>query len=116
MHFLYLLILNKRDADEQAELKDVMDEAVLQKRDEYKEVEMTGAQALINQGKREGRKEGRQEGRQEGRLEILLEQLEAKFGPLSEATVASVNALPTNRLSAITRRILTAASLAELEL
>ncbi len=116
MRFLYLLVLNKRDADEQEELKDVMEEAVLHKRDEYKEVKMTGAQALINQGKREGRKEGRQEGKQEGRLEIILEQLEVRFGPLSEATVASVNALPANRLSAITRRILTAASLAELEL
>ncbi len=85
-----------------------MEEAVLHKRDEFREVEMTGAQALINQGKREGR--------QEGKRETLLELLEAQFGPPSEATVASVNALPANRLSAIMRRILTASSLAELEL
>ena len=40
-----------------------MDRAVIRHRHEFEETNMTGAQVLINQGRREGREEGREEGR-----------------------------------------------------
>jgi hypothetical protein len=103
------LIRHKRREDEQNSLFEVLDEALEPLSEEAaEEVKMTGAQALEAKGRREGRIEERRE--------ILLEQLEEKFGPLSEAVVAAVNTLEPGRAKALIRRIVTARTLEEFNL
>ncbi|HZO89278.1 MAG TPA: DUF4351 domain-containing protein [Chthonomonadaceae bacterium] len=60
--------------------------------------------------------QGRKEGWHEMLIEIILEQLESKFGSLSEDVVPRVNALTIRKAKALARRLLTANSLAELGL
>src|SRR5205085_3210259 len=72
MQYLYLLVRHKREAEEQEDLFEVMDEAVEKRLAEAEEAKMTGAQVLLAQGRREGRKEGREVGREEGQRELLL--------------------------------------------
>src|SRR5579884_2875040 len=117
MHYLLLLIRNKREPEERTELYDVVVEAAERRhKEEVQEMARTDAQVLVAQGRREGRREGRLEGRLEGRRQTLLELLELKFGPLSEESVGRVNSLSEAQLSEITRRVLTASTLAELGL
>jgi predicted transposase/invertase (TIGR01784 family) len=108
LHYLYLLIKHKRTEEEQADLFAILDEVIEQRAAQLQEVKMTGAQVLINQGKREGRSEGQSE--------LLLELLAEKFGPPSEQMVEAVNVLSEKHLKALARRILTANSLEELGL
>ncbi len=56
---------------------------------------------------------GRKEGRQEGEAGLVLDQLEHKFGPLDEATVARVRAARAVQRRAWARRLLTASTLDE---
>ena len=63
-----------------------------------------------------GRAEGRAEGLAEGQRALLLSQMEFKFGPLSAALVAAVQALPPERLQEVGQRVLTAQNLEELAL
>lgn len=69
---------------------------------------MTGAQALLAQG--------RKEGREEGRREVLLDPMRVKFGVLPEDIVSRVNHLTLREVNAALERILTARTLAEMEL
>ena len=64
-------------------------------------------------GRREGRQEGRNEGRVEGRAEILLKQLGLRFGRLSAANQARVQAASAEELDVWAERILRARSLGE---
>jgi hypothetical protein len=117
MHFLVLLVRHKREPGERDSLYNIVREVVDERR--WREVEkmgMTDAQVLVAKGRREGRQEGRQEGRREGRTEILLEMLEAKFGPLPQTVAPRISTLSDRDLSALTRKVLTAASLHELGL
>ena len=68
---------------------------------------------LIEKGRQEGRQEGLKEGRSEGEAGLLLRQLELKFGPLGEATVARVRTARSAERRAWAERLLTAATLAE---
>jgi hypothetical protein len=70
-----------------------------------KEAIMTGAQVLQAQGRRE-----------EGRREMLLEMLRYKFGELSEDVETKVQALTIPETDTMSKRILTAATLAEMGL
>jgi predicted transposase/invertase (TIGR01784 family) len=106
--YLYLLIKHKRAEDEQDELFAILNEAIERRAEELKEVEMTGAEALI--------RKGREEGREQGQRELLVKQLTIKFGPLPESIVSKVTALSERRLETLAERFVTAASLAELEL
>lgn len=56
---------------------------------------------------------GKKAGRKEGRIELLLEQLDTRFGALSEATVARVRAARAPELDGMTKRVLTANTLDE---
>lgn len=121
MQYLYLLIRHRREASEQDELFEVLDEALeALGNEELEGLKMTGAQALIAEGRKKGREEGREvgraEGREEGRRELLLEQLEFKFGPLSEATEAAVRALTNAQMIQVGKQILAAQTLADLKL
>jgi hypothetical protein len=79
---------------------------------EMREVKMTGAQALMEQG----RKQGRQEGRIEGLRDTLVKLLISKFGPLTIETMAKVQALTEPRWDVAIERILTAEDLSEMKL
>jgi predicted transposase/invertase (TIGR01784 family) len=79
LHYLYLLIKHKRAEEEQEDLFALLDEVIERRAEELREIEMTGAEALI----RKGRIEGREQGREEGQRELLLKLLTAKFGPVA---------------------------------
>ena len=57
---------------------------------------------------------GRQQGREEERRRLLLKLLHARFGALSEAAVARVNAADPAELDLWVERVVTASSLVEL--
>ncbi|MGX1808585.1 DUF4351 domain-containing protein [Nocardia sp. NPDC055321] len=59
------------------------------------------------------RVEGRVEGRAEGRAEMLIEQLSQRFGPVPDPVADAIRAQSSARLQEMGRRVLTAASLAE---
>ena len=110
MRYLLLLIRHKRAPDERAALYNVVTESVEERHaGEVTTLAKTDAQVLMDRGRRQGRREGRVEGRRE----FLLEQVEFKFGPVSEKTRAAVEALSEARLNEVGRCLLGAASLAE---
>lgn len=112
MQYLFLLIHHKRPPGEQAQLNRLMVEMMGSDREEVSRMAATSAQVLIATG----RKQGREEGKLEGRNEILLDLLSVKFGPLSEGIVAAVGALSDERAHYLARKLLTAATLADLDL
>ena len=57
LNYLYLLVKHKRAEEEQDELFAVLDEAIERRADELKEVEMTGAETLMQKGRMEGRRD-----------------------------------------------------------
>ncbi len=63
--------------------------------------------------RREGRTEGRKEGREEGRRDLLCMQLAQRFGKLSLAVRKRVERADSEALERWAKRVLTAASLAE---
>lgn len=84
-------------------------------------MEMTWADKLEHKGWKRGRQEGRHEGIREGRQEgiraLLLDQLEARFGPLSGTVRRHLEAIDSaDELARLVRRVVTAGSLAELGL
>jgi len=80
------------------------------------EVELTWADRLMEKGREEGREEGREVGVLEGKREALLRQLTAKFGELPHETKARVEVMSSTDLDRVLDRVLTAATLAELQL
>lgn len=113
MRYLLLLIRHKRAPDERAALYNVVTESVEERHaGEVTTLAKTDAQVLMDRGCRQGQREGRVEGRRE----LILERLKFKFGPISEETRAAVEALSEARLDEVGRRLLGAASLAEVGL
>ena len=89
------------------------------------EVELTWAEKLeqkgLEKGLEEGREKGREEGREEGLLtgkrETLLRLFSAKFGAVSKATTARVEAIDSvDELDALLERVLTATSPEDMKL
>ena len=72
--------------------------------------------SVVNEWIDEGRVEGEVKGRRVGQIELLEAMLETKFGPLPEASLAALRALPDDRLKAVSTALLSAKSLAELGL
>ncbi|MFU8019828.1 DUF4351 domain-containing protein, partial [Pseudomonas aeruginosa] len=68
----------------------------------------------LQQGLQQGRQEGLQQGRQEGQAALLTRLAERRFGPLSAADRARLEAATQAQLEAWADAILTAQSLAEL--
>jgi len=89
---------------------------------ESKELIMTIAERLLQQGleqglergREEGRVEGRVEGMRAGRLRTLRRQLELKFGALEVPTLRKLESLGDEALEACAERVLTALTLDEL--
>ena len=76
-------------------------------------MEMTWAGRIAH----EARESALQEGREEGKRDLLLEQLERRFGPLSQTTVKRVRGLTSSEeLSRLAARVLDAPSLEDLGL
>ncbi len=76
---------------------------------------MTGAEMLTEEVRIEaearGRAEGEARGEARGRADILLKQLALKFGPLSDAHIAQVQASSVEELELYAERVLTVDSL-----
>ena len=109
MRYLLLLIRHRRAPEEREDLFEVITESVARsRREELEEMKMTDAQFLMAQG--------RKEGREEERREILLELLNARFGPLPPQVQSALGALSAARLKDLIRRALSAQSLADLQL
>ncbi|QIL45551.1 DUF4351 domain-containing protein [Acidovorax sp. HDW3] len=97
-------------------LRQSKNDLALPKVQDLKELKMTLAtrfEEWAHQHKDQGRQEGRQEGRKEGEARILQRLLVARFGPLSQETLAALNAASTAQLEAWTDRFLSARSLDE---
>lgn len=62
----------------------------------------------------EGRQEGRQEGRHQARAQTILRQLQLKFGPLNEETVARVESGSETEFERWTERVLVADKLSQI--
>ena len=67
----------------------------------------------MEKGRQEGRQEGRLEGRAEGEARVLRRLLVARFGPLSQQTLAALHSADSEQLEAWTDRLLGACTLAE---
>ncbi|WP_231596606.1 DUF4351 domain-containing protein [Synechococcus sp. CBW1108] len=67
-------------------------------------------QDWLAKGRQEGEAKGRQEGLQEGEAreaaKMTLRQLNRRCGPLSEATIAQIQALPVEKLEALADALL----------
>jgi len=92
----------------------------LQSKKEYreaKEMELTWADEMREEGLRKGLEKGREEGLITGKRETLLRQLVTKFGPLPERTKSRVRAMDSvDELDVYVDRVLTAKSLEEMGL
>ena len=67
----------------------------------------------LAKGLEKGLKKGLEKGRTEGEARILQRLLVARFGPLSQETLAALNTASTAQIEAWTDRFLSAHSLAE---
>ncbi|GAB2740747.1 hypothetical protein GCM10027019_20580 [Melaminivora jejuensis] len=88
----------------------------LPKVQDLKESKMTLAvrfEEWAQQYRQEGRQEGRLEGRMEGESRLLQRLLVARFGPLSQQTLAALGSPDSEQLEAWTDRLLDARTLAE---
>ena len=85
--------------------------------EEVQAMRMTWAEKLEAKGEAKGRDIGVEIGKQEGFRQVLLRQLGARFGPLSEDVKRRVEAIgSTERLNQIAEQILVAHSLEEMGL
>jgi len=82
----------------------------------YSTAERFGRKRGLEEGREEGRGEGREEGRLLGLRELLADQLQAKFGPLSDGAQDTLNAFSDAQLKRLGQAILNANSLDELGL
>ena len=64
------------------------------------------AQMLLDRGRQEGREEGREEGEAQGEAKVTLRLLNRRCGPLSEATIARIQAMPLTQLEALAEALL----------
>ncbi len=77
------------------------------------EAEQKGMQKGLEKGLQKGLEKGLEKGRTEGEARILQRLLVARFGPLSQETLAALNTASTAQIEAWTDRFLSAHSLAE---
>ncbi len=71
---------------------------------------------LLEKWRKQGLEEGRQEGWQEGQRELLLTLLESQFGTLGDHVRQRVTVLSAAEIAAVSRKLITAKSLADLGL
>ena len=64
------------------------------------------AQDLLDRGRQEGEAQGEARGRALGEATVTLRQLNRRCGPLSEATIARIQALPLEQLEALAEALL----------
>jgi len=84
---------------------------------EVKKMQLTWAEEMKEEGRKEGLKKGRQEGLLKGKRDALLRQITKKFGPLPEETVSRVGAIESlEQIDLYLDRVLVASSLADMGL
>lgn len=81
LHYLFMLIFNRREKSEQSDLFDIIEESILDKsrREEVKKMGKTIAQSLID------------EGIEKGMQQLLIDALEIKFGSIPSDIIKSIN-------------------------
>jgi hypothetical protein len=111
VYCMVLLIFHRRAPAAHRELQQVIEESVQERRrrEELRDMSLTAAQALIEEGKQLGLTEGKQD--------ALLELLRLKFGELPSAVEERVRATQdVEQLNVWLRAVLTASSLSEIGL
>ena len=101
---------------ERTEAEELLEKLLAAVGEEGKEELVTVAEQLREQGRKEGRKEGHEKGwnkRLQQQRNLVLKLLSRRFGELSEAAVAAVNAADYEQLDEWVERLLTAPTLAE---
>ncbi len=84
---------------------------------EAREMQVTWADAIREEGREQGREQGREEGLVAGKRQTLLQQLATKFGSLPEEITSRVQAVDSlEELDGYLDRVLTAKSLEEMRL
>jgi hypothetical protein len=109
MYYLVLLILHRRDTEEQPFLISLVSEMVkdYQRREEVSKMGRTAAQALME--------EGRELGFLQARQEALLDFIHSKFGSVPQKIEQQIQAIrDLNRLRELTRRVPKANSVDEI--
>jgi hypothetical protein len=107
--YLLLFIIHRRQAAERNELFNAVRETLTPRnREEVDEMIHSSAQEWLQEGRKEGRKEGQ--------IKTLLEVMDFRFGSVPERVKKAVRALPSERLTEITRQIMQLQTLDELHL
>ena len=121
--YLVLLVRHRRPRTETEELLSLMESLITRskRREEVREMAMTSAQALRNEGRKEGRKEGREEGREEGALETqrgnILDAIQARFQTVPSSISEKIKTIKSMaRLKRIFSQCLTVDNLDEIEI
>jgi hypothetical protein len=111
MYYLVLLILHRRDVEEQPELLSIVNETVTnnRRREEVAKMGRTAAQALMEEGEVRGALKTGQE--------FLIEFMHSKFGPIPNNVEQRIKAIEDiNSLRELTRRVPKANSIDELNI
>jgi hypothetical protein len=117
LSYIRALVYHDRERSEQDELREVIAGSVRsdERRREVENMFRSGADVLIEQGRREGRQEGRQEGAIKALQQTVLNLLRAKFGRVPRATVKAIRATEDQaQLDAWATRTLTATTLEDM--
>ena len=129
MYYLFLLIENKRDENEQLELNErVISSTDKRYRRELRTMIKTAAEAHfeqgiergleqgIEQGMEQGMEQGIEKGMEKGKRELLISQIHFKFDPLSVATERKLMEMSEKEIDDLSLKILSSQSLSDLNL
>ena len=121
MYYLFLLIENKRDENEQLELNErVISSTDKRYRRELRTMIKTAAEAHFEQGiergLEQGIEKGMEQGMEKGKRELLISQIHFKFDPLSVATERKLMEMSKKEIDDLSLKILSSQSLSDLNL
>ena len=119
MHYILLLIYNRREPKEHTKLTDIVQNAIQdrKRREEVSKMGRTIAQALIEEGKEIGMAIGVERGIIQNKQEVLLELIRFRFQNIRPETNDKIRSIQdVNRLTALFRRALRANSIDEIEI
>jgi len=117
MHYILLLIYNRREPDEHTKLTDIVANAVQdrKRREEVSKMGRTIAQALIEEGKEIGMEIGVEKGIIQTKQEVLLDLIRFRFQGIIPEINAKIRSIQdVDRLTALFHRALRANSIDEI--
>jgi len=119
MHYILLLIYNRREPEEHTKLTDIVQNIVQdrRRREEVSKMGRTIAQALIDEGKEIGMEIGVEKGIIQNKQEYLVELIRFRFQSIRPEINAKIRSIQdTERLTALFHRALRANSIDEIEI